>query len=384
MRLLRPFARGDTYRSLAFLLAAFPVAAAALALLIAGWTTTLVLAITPLVIFVLVGFRFATGLLAEADAALARGLLGVDVRAPRTSGGQWFWGRGTAVLGDASFWRQQVYLALRMTLGFALAVAMASMLGAAAQGLTYPIWYRWSPAEIGSWHADTLGRALLFVPVGAAALLVAIHLAGPLGALSGRLASGLLAGVAPAAREPVSLDARRRALAFDALVSAAIAALVTVIWALSGRGSFWPVWVILPLALVVPPRLDRARRAAAARPLGADPHTRLGVARRLLGCALPLPHGRLGADLLALLLAGMGPGGGRSRARNPNGDRVRDATRAARPPGRGARDDALRRGRRPGRRAAADRARSPRRRAGPARRARDDPRPRGAEARLGP
>ena len=45
MRLLRPFARGATYRSLAFLLAAVPVAAAVLALLIAGWTTTLVLAI---------------------------------------------------------------------------------------------------------------------------------------------------------------------------------------------------------------------------------------------------------------------------------------------------------------------------------------------------
>ena len=42
MRLLKPFARADTYRSLLFLLAAVPVAAIVLALLIAGWTTTLV------------------------------------------------------------------------------------------------------------------------------------------------------------------------------------------------------------------------------------------------------------------------------------------------------------------------------------------------------
>jgi signal transduction histidine kinase len=251
MRLLHPFARASTYRSLAFLLAAFPVAAAVLALLIAGWTATLVLAITPLVIFVLVGFRGATGLLAGLDAALARGLLGVDVHPPISSGGQWFWGRGRAVLADAGFWRQQAYLALRMTLGFAVAVAIVSLLGAAAQGLTYPIWYRWSPAEIGSWQADRLGRALLFVPVGATALLLAIHLAGPLGALSGRLAKGLLVGAPPGAPERPSRVARRRALAFDAGVSAAIAVLLTVIWALAGHGYFWPVWAILPLALVV-------------------------------------------------------------------------------------------------------------------------------------
>ena len=88
MRLLRPFARGDTYRSLVFLLAALPVAAVVLALLIAGWTTTLVLAITPLVIFVLVGYRGAVGLVARVDAALARGLLGVETEPPISSGGQ--------------------------------------------------------------------------------------------------------------------------------------------------------------------------------------------------------------------------------------------------------------------------------------------------------
>ena len=65
-----------------------------------------------------------------------------------------------------------------MTFGFAVAVAVASLLGGALQALTYPIWYRWSSAEIGSWHADTLGRALLFVPAGAVALLAGVHLPG--------------------------------------------------------------------------------------------------------------------------------------------------------------------------------------------------------------
>ena len=72
MRLLAPFARSQTYRSLLFLVMAVPVAAVALGLLIAGWTTMAVLAITPLVIPLLVGFRGATGLLARGDAALAQ------------------------------------------------------------------------------------------------------------------------------------------------------------------------------------------------------------------------------------------------------------------------------------------------------------------------
>src|SRR4051794_28182237 len=158
MRLLTPFARGDTYRSLAFLLAALPVAAVVLALLIAGWTTTLVLAITPLVVFVLVGYRAAVGFVARADAALARGLLGVESESPISSGGRWFWGRGKAVLVDRSFWSQQAYLALRMTAGFAIAIGLIALLGGAVQALTYPITYRWSSADFGSWHADTLGR----------------------------------------------------------------------------------------------------------------------------------------------------------------------------------------------------------------------------------
>ena len=198
MRLLRPFARGDTYRSLVFLLAALPLAAVVLALLIAGWTTTLVLAITPLVIFVLVGFRGAVGLVARVDAALARGLLDVETRPPISSGGQWFWGRGKAVLADGSFWRQQAYLAIRMTAGFAIAVGLVSLLGGGAPGDHLPD------------HVPLVERGLRLVarrhawpraalpPGGHRRAARAVHLIGPLAALWRRLVSGLLAAPEPA------------------------------------------------------------------------------------------------------------------------------------------------------------------------------------------
>ena len=85
-------------RALLFLAAALPVGAATLALMIAGWTATAVLSVTPLVVPVLMGFRRATGLLAAADAALARSLLGVEARPNTASGGTGYWRRGWAVL----------------------------------------------------------------------------------------------------------------------------------------------------------------------------------------------------------------------------------------------------------------------------------------------
>jgi signal transduction histidine kinase len=252
MRLLTPFAQGKTYRSLLFLVMALPVAAAVLALLIAGWTTTLVLAITPLVVPVLVGFRGGIGLLAHADAAMARSLLGVEARPAISSGGRWFWGRGKAVLVDRAFWKQQAYLTIRMIGGFAVAVAVLSLIGASVQAIAFPLLYRWSDLHFGSWQVDTLGRSLVLVPAGVVALIVTVHLIGPLGALSGRLAESLLAApAAGTAQRQVSPAARRKALAYDAGVSAAIAAVVTLIWVFTGGGYFWPEWVILPLALVV-------------------------------------------------------------------------------------------------------------------------------------
>src|SRR5262249_52434651 len=86
-RMLSPFARSESYRVLVYLSLAIPLEAAALAVLIAGWVTTAVLIITPLVIVALVAFRAAVGGLALLEAALARELLGTATYARASSGG---------------------------------------------------------------------------------------------------------------------------------------------------------------------------------------------------------------------------------------------------------------------------------------------------------
>jgi hypothetical protein len=53
-----------------------PLGALWLGVLIAGWTLTVALAITPLVIVVLLGFSATTALAGQAERAIARDLLG--------------------------------------------------------------------------------------------------------------------------------------------------------------------------------------------------------------------------------------------------------------------------------------------------------------------
>jgi hypothetical protein len=225
---IRPLFQAQTYRDLLFVTAGIPVAAFALAFLITGWTSIAVLAITPLVVPLLLGYRGAVGLLVRADAGLARSLLGVDVDPPATSPGRGFWGRAKAVLVDPNFWRQQAYLLSRMTLGFALAVGELSLIAGAFGWITLPIWYRWTDNSYGSWHVDTLGRALLFVPAGFVALIVAGWLARAIGALWARQVRSLLVA-RPQERSPeASRHLRRRMLEIHLGISGGITLLLVL------------------------------------------------------------------------------------------------------------------------------------------------------------
>ena len=267
----RPLFQARTYRDLLFVAAAIPVAAVVLAVVLTGWIAVAVLAITPLVVPVLVGYRRAIGLLARADAGLSRSLLGVTAEPPISSGGRWFWGRAKAVLVDESFWRQQAYLVLRMGAGFALAVAQLSLIALGAWWITYPAWYRWADTSLGSWHFDTFGRSLLFVLPGLVALVAAGWSTRLFAGVSAWQVRSLLAGrpafqVAAVAgesdvrpSEPMT-DARtsaaqrqvhRRVLAFHAGAVLALVLTQVAVWHSAGSGYFWPAWVMLPLGLML-------------------------------------------------------------------------------------------------------------------------------------
>jgi signal transduction histidine kinase len=251
---------GETARGLAFQLTAVVLMPVWLALLVTGWSVTLSFAITPLVIPAAIGTVLLVRLAAWLESALCRSLLGADARVPELPDPPGFWRRLWAIVSEPWIWRAQGWLVLRITVGFALGVTLLAMVSAGLGALTAPLWY-WSVphGEAGEWRIDSLGHALLVVPAGAVVLALALVIAraarGPsrslanvtLGASTHASAGSGASGEPGASGGPGA----RRALAIHAVASAGLASLLILIWALTSRGDFWPVWPMLPLALAL-------------------------------------------------------------------------------------------------------------------------------------
>src|SRR5262245_10378319 len=257
---LRPLADMQTYRTLLFLVTGLPLGALWLALLITGWSLTVALAITPLVIVILLGFSAATALAGLVERAIARDLLGAPGGRPARAGrARGYWQRGAVVLKAAVFWKTQVYLLARALLGPPMALIE---LGLFTQGLfiaTAPIHYRWLPQnggqhglDFGFWLVDTLPEALLVAPVGLLLVVAGANLAAPFAALWRGLSYALLGGTMNDVDSagPSAADLRR-ALAIHATIFGVLNAFLILIWVLTPADYFWPVWTLLPLGLIL-------------------------------------------------------------------------------------------------------------------------------------
>ncbi|HEX2304442.1 MAG TPA: sensor domain-containing protein [Gaiella sp.] len=252
--LLTPFARAETYRRLAFAVSALPLGVVALVLLFAGWGVTVGLAITPLVVPLFIGLRFAVRQLAQVEAFLVRELLGAGVSLPSQAGSGGFWSRLQHAFTDGAFWKQQGYLLLRVVLGWPLAILQLALLTTALWAIALPITYRWQDdADVVGRNIDSLPEALAFVPAGLLVLLVTAHLVRPLSVIWAPIASRLLGSHATAVRTAAETHAlRKRALVILAVVVGGLGLLLSVVWALTTpNGYFWPAQAILPLALVL-------------------------------------------------------------------------------------------------------------------------------------
>jgi signal transduction histidine kinase len=251
--LLGPARDGRTYRELGFLLAGLPLGIAAFVVLVTGWSLVLGLAIvTPVAVVVLIALRLLVGGFARVEGFLARELLGTATRPVLGRSGGGLWRRGLNILVGPEFWKQQAYLFLRFVLGLPMAVVELALIGLALQALAAPITYRWEDLELGLRTVDSLGEALLVVPFAPVALLLMLHLVHPFAAAWRPLASRLLAGEPGAVPvKPLTPAQRIAALVAHAAITAGVSLLLVAIWALTGAGYFWPVWAILPLALVL-------------------------------------------------------------------------------------------------------------------------------------
>ena len=253
-RLLAPLASPETYRALLYQLVGLALGSVAFGVLIAGWTTTLVLAITPLVFPLLFALRWVVGQLARVQGLAADALLGTSTSVPtRTTRGASFWTRALNVLRDPAFWKQQAQLLL----SWPMALVPLAVLSWGLQLLTLPVWQRWvdSSDVFGFLEIDSFVETLPAAAAGFVVLLGLAHALGPYTRFCRWLASRLLTGEPGRRRfvSPAELRARRfRALTILSLVSTSIVVVLVVIWELTSDGGyFWPIWPLLSLALVV-------------------------------------------------------------------------------------------------------------------------------------
>jgi signal transduction histidine kinase len=257
MRLIkRTLVDPATYRRLAYLVSALVLGPTWFVALVTMWSLSLGLAITPFVIPALLVLALMTRGFAAAEAELARSLLDVEAYGPiggRTQPGFWAWFRSQF---GAGFWRAQAYLMIRWFAGFPVAVLVVTVLAAGLGLLFAPAWVPFvhGGAQLGFWRPHTFVQSLAMVPAGLLVLPIGILIAKPLALPFGPIATALLkAESAPVVTaEQAGLLARRarsrRALEAHASVDAVIVLTLVLIWAVTSRSYFWPIWVVLPLA----------------------------------------------------------------------------------------------------------------------------------------
>jgi signal transduction histidine kinase len=275
MALIRPtLADPATYRRLVYLLLALPLGLAWFVALVTVWSLCLGLAITPFVIPLLIGLAVMTRGFAAVEAEIARSLLGVDASAPAlTPASRGFWARLRAMFG-AGFWRAQAFLLIRWFAGFPIAVVLLSLLVTALGMISAPIWVPFvhGGAHLGFWRPHTFLESLALVPAGLILLPATLLVVNPLAAVFRPVVSGLLSspteisgateasGGAPStglvggierADRPAATVPPRRAYEVHAAVDGVVAFVLVLIWALTSRGYFWPIWAVLPLALAL-------------------------------------------------------------------------------------------------------------------------------------
>ncbi len=246
----RPF-NASTGREAAFLLSALPLGIVWLAALVTAWSVTLGIAFTPLVVPALIGVGLLVRGCGAVEAALGRTLLGAPVGGAPGRPAKGLLRRAWDTIADPCMWATQAYLALRVTVGFALAVGLLALTASALLLAVAPAVYWAFPhgIDVGLYRAHTLPLALTLVPVGLVALALTAWGIGLLAAPWRALATVLLGREdQPMTRRREQPVALQRSVAIHTLASAALGALLIVIWALTSRGYFWPMWPLLALA----------------------------------------------------------------------------------------------------------------------------------------
>ena len=252
-------------RDLLFHLAGFVLANVGLTLWITGVTVSLSLAITYVGLVIGLGTLLACRWFARLERRRAA-IVGerIEERYAPLDDVRWT-ARLHRLIGEASTWRDFAWTGLSGVIVMTLSSIALTLWGLVLGFVTLPAWYWALPdgADVGIWNIDTLPRALATAAVGIALVPVAgwaargltlVELAWMRWLLAprGERAAGVTddeqaaAAAAPRPGPPLALPLSLH-VSFALLISVTLG----IIWAATGFGYFWPIWVWHALALSV-------------------------------------------------------------------------------------------------------------------------------------
>ena len=249
--------------SFVYLLSGLALGTVYFTILVTGWSialTTAIIAALP----VLLAFSLVVRGCAAVERALASALLGGQVGPSwRQDGQKGVIARLRAWLTSGAAWREQAFLLLRFPIGLAFGILAVSAVAGAIWLLAAPLF---APLvkdmyDFGFWDPNTFLSGLALFPIGVALAALSVPLVDGMGLASRMLAEWLLAPrpgdvtVPGQPTRPTTLrdigEAIHAFLPLQAALSGILAAVCIGIWAVTGHGYFWPIWVIFGLAIPI-------------------------------------------------------------------------------------------------------------------------------------
>lgn len=184
-----------TYRTVAYLLLAFPVGLAYLLVLSVGTAFTVGLGVTLLGPVALAVTLLAVVSLAWLDAKLTGGLLGVDLSPGFPDTDRGFVAFTKELLTGRATWVGALFLGWRVLLGFVALFVLTVGVSLAAGLLAAPLAYGdYLVVEygLGAYTIDTLGKSIAAAGLGALVAVAVLYLSNLLGHVAARVAVELL------------------------------------------------------------------------------------------------------------------------------------------------------------------------------------------------
>ncbi len=286
-------------RDLLFHVAGSLTANIGLVLWVTGVSVSLSLAITFFGLVVALGTLLACRWFARLERRRAAIVLGAPIaeRYPPAQDGRWT-ARLQTLIGDPTTWRDFAWTGLSGVVGMTLSFLAVTLWGLVLALVTLPAWYWALPAgaDVGIFEIDTLPRALAVGAVGLALVplagwtvrgLTVVELAWmrwllsprQLDAAAATAYGGAVASSDHQADEPRDAPSLAPPLPLHVSLSLLTGVVVALIWAATGVGYPWPVWVWFGLAIAVALHVV-ARRAWQA---GTDAAARYRVKVELCG-----------------------------------------------------------------------------------------------------